>query len=91
MTFASLVEEEVFIANIYPNPANHKITIDAPVQGIQGLRIYNVNGQMVYTDAQINGQNQVHLDVNELPEGFYIVQITDNANQVITKKISVVH
>ncbi|MCD4683980.1 MAG: T9SS type A sorting domain-containing protein [Bacteroidales bacterium] len=70
---------------LYPNPANDYITIDLPgITTGYNVHIYNILGQEVYTD--ISDQGNIEVDIRELPDGLYIVQIELDGNKIISKK-----
>jgi hypothetical protein len=56
---------------IYPNPANHLITIFNNYQA--KYCIYNSIGQCLLTGQIIKGENTI--DVSNLSEGFYLIQL----------------
>jgi hypothetical protein len=59
--------------NIYPNPANGLLRIEAPGM----VEIYNSTGQLVYS-----GTDQV-LDVSQWARGFYIVRSNDLTERLL--------
>ena len=76
--------------NVFPNPVDAIINleINSEVSGTFDVRIYNLYGQMVKTD-QINlahGENREFINVNDLSQGNYLLQITDG-EQMTSKKI----
>jgi hypothetical protein len=73
------------LAQIYPNPATDRITIDLPqISAGASVSIYNVNGQqMIGTELS---QDKSQLDISSLPAGFYVVKVLSN-NGVISKII----
>lgn len=60
-------------AEVYPNPSNGAVTIQ--VDRPAAVRIRNLNGKLVYT-ANASGT----LVVNDLPTGYYIVEIESNGS-----------
>lgn len=67
-------------SNIYPNPFNTstKIRTDFNMQEAF-LIIFNINGEIVFTNNQIQG-NEIVLERNNLSKGLYFIQIIDNEN-----------
>jgi len=58
--------------NIFPNPVSSTLTITSP-KPISQLTITNLLGQIVFSR---NSQNEeVHIDVSELPKGMYFINI----------------
>jgi len=64
--------------DIYPNPAKDNIMIDIDYDEFE-IKMYNIFGQVVLTE-----RNKKILDINDLPQGMYIVSIT--AGGITTNK-----
>jgi len=65
---------------LYPNPVSDKLFISTKEQ-IEHVDIYNINGQLVkQTDIVANG-----VDVSQLPNGLYMIQIQTNTNTTTQK------
>lgn len=73
------------VVNIYPNPAKETVTI-TNVNGADVV-VYNIIGEVVASFD--NASDKVMVDVSNLAEGTYIVNIK-TANETITKKINVI-
>lgn len=67
---------------IYPNPANHSITIDTQ-HNKYNLNIYDVNGRIL---KQFKGNKSEKIDISNLNPGIYLFEITSK-NQNSTKRI----
>ena len=67
---------------IYPNPANNKITIDA--DDVLDIKLFDVLGK------QISSTKQNQLDVSNLPEGVYFIQVQTKQGNT-SQKIIVQH
>ena len=68
--------------NIYPNPTVDilNITFEAQESGIQNIAVLDITGK-VKISQQVNlneGQNQIEVDVNNLPTGNYFVLMGEN-------------
>jgi hypothetical protein len=72
------------IWRVFPNPAGDVINIESN-EIIESIKIFNVFGQLVQNE--IVAQEFSTLDVNQLPEGLYIVQIEMKSSEIYTKKI----
>lgn len=73
--------------SIYPNPAvNNEVTISSETE-LKSIILYNINGQII---QEIKNPTRVDnlYKVNNLPNGFYLVQMTSE-NAVATKKVIV--
>jgi Secretion system C-terminal sorting domain len=57
---------------VYPNPSSDKIYFNSSCTDIKNLKIYNINGQIVYSGMNINDSGNI--DVSKLPKGIYFVE-----------------
>ncbi|MCK5339006.1 MAG: T9SS type A sorting domain-containing protein, partial [Bacteroidales bacterium] len=79
------VDENVFDENafdkvvVYPNPVNNILNI-TNCEGAT-VEIINVTGQAVITKTDFNGT----IDVSSVPDGFYLVKVTDDRSQIVRK------
>lgn len=69
---------ESFTANqiqLYPNPAEHTVTIEFPDYGGKAyqIQISNLNGQLL--SNQVFNTSKVSVDVSNLATGFYLVKL----------------
>ncbi len=65
----SVVEGGIFV---YPNPAGETLYLTSP--GYEGvIRIFNVQGQCVYSITKVSGNDPVSIDIRDLPQGIYII------------------
>lgn len=67
------------VLNIYPNPVNDKLIIEAE-ETIGMVEIYNLTGAMVLN--QECNSAKAELEVNELQSGIYFIKMTNNCNVV---------
>ncbi|MCW3788834.1 T9SS type A sorting domain-containing protein [Plebeiibacterium sediminum] len=72
---------------IYPNPGNHKVTIDMPDASVKQIDIYNITGDKVYS---MEAYSSANVYVDHLSNGLYFIQIT-SGNITISKKLQVKH
>jgi hypothetical protein len=73
---------------MYPNPAKSFINIDSISAPIIEATIVNMNGVLLKKEI---AKNITKIDVDKLPAGIYIVNLTDFNNQKSTHKITVSH
>ena len=59
--------------SLYPNPAHHQIKIESS-EFIEAYRLYNAAGQVMLSANDLMEQD-LGIDVNELPDGVYTLQI----------------
>lgn len=71
---------------ISPNPAKSFLNIISLSSTIIEAEIYNMNGILV---KRKTSQNITKIDIDELPTGIYIVNLTDFNNQKSTHKITI--
>lgn len=70
---------------IYPNPFNETMTIEYELENRTGkLRVISMVGQVVHTQA-VNSYRTT-LDLSELSNGIYFVQVMDGS-KIVTKKV----
>ena len=79
------IEEVANNANVYPNPANHQITVET--EGMNQVTLINMLGQRVY-DAAVECDTTT-ISLADYESGLYMVRI-NTENGVITKQVSVV-
>jgi len=71
----NIEEDELFSIDAYPNPANNVVTI--PLKGYAGkgnLNIMDVTGKIISTTT-INANNLMTVDVTNVPNGNYIIDL----------------
>ena len=84
--YGESVDENVETTNyVYPNPVKDVLTITA--DNLKQVVMYNSLGQIVKTvDAD---EDNVQINVSDLQNGMYFVNIIDNAGNVATNKVAV--
>lgn len=69
---------------VYPNPANNFINIQSGFNAPFDIVIYNSNGQLLYTEQDVNTDN-LQLDINPYNSGLLFIKITSQNNQFMYK------
>lgn len=73
--------------NIYPNPASDYVTISTPYKtNIFNIEIYNLQGNPINQISNVNSQSY-KLDVNRLPEGYYVIKVVFKDGSTINKNL----
>ncbi|GAB4133174.1 MAG: hypothetical protein Fur0041_05180 [Bacteroidia bacterium] len=73
--------------NVYPNPAREQFTVEVKGFNIDRAEVYNVVGQVIYTE-QPNAQ-KVQFNTEAMSNGMYFIKLYIN-DQVVTRRIEVV-
>jgi hypothetical protein len=77
--------------SIFPNPIKNTFSIEtADDIYINQIKIYNLSGQEVYSEAIAKSQTPINLTLPNLPNGMYVVNI-QTEHGVMNKKINVVN
>ncbi len=71
---------------IYPNPAKDVLTVKFPENSITSVNITNILGREIQS-KKIIGNNLTQLDIAELPNGIYFVNLLQNSRLISTKKV----
>ena len=77
---------EVSNFNVYPNPANNKVTISTNLSKDMSLNIYDITGKLIHMDTP-SFQNQIDLDVSLLTSGVYFIHITSGNKKYVHKLV----
>lgn len=77
---AGLNELEAGALRIYPNPADHQLTINAPMANATMVRVLDVVGHSVM-EQRLTGT----IDVSGLATGSYVVHVTDAHGELIAR------
>ncbi|MFN8209122.1 MAG: trypsin-like peptidase domain-containing protein [Bacteroidales bacterium] len=77
---------------IFPNPAGEKIMIDLPdgYTGTGDLSIYNLRGSLLYSLCNGGRSIQCHLPESVFSGGIYLVRYTEQGNQPLSQKITII-
>ena len=73
--------------NIYPNPAKDMITVKGV--NMSQIKVYNALGQMV--KAIDCDANEMNINVNNMQNGIYFINITNDKGEMTTSKVSIQH
>ena len=73
---------------LYPNPANNQVSITLPGTWATSeniISVYNTRGLLIVLKHALD--KSIELDISTLPSGIYIINITGNANNLVSKLI----
>ena len=66
------IQENAAHLNIYPNPTNGTILVNA--QNVTGVTLFNVFGQIVET-INFNNENNIHVNLDNYKNGIYLISV----------------
>jgi hypothetical protein len=70
---------------VYPNPANSYVTFVNPLSNDEMLRVYTLQGKLLFID-QVSGNSNYMLNLSDLPEGMYVVEMGTLRSKFIVSK-----
>ena len=89
----SVKKNEDISINVFPNPSNKKITIVGSIINLNStfLSLSNIMGQKIAINNKFSvSSSSIYLDVSQIPNGIYMLNITmENSNFI--KKIIIQH
>lgn len=74
--------------NVYPNPAREYINVSSPSNENLKVDFYNQQGMLVHLPESGSAWDH-HLNTSEIPDGIYILLISDEAGKTERRMISV--
>ena len=87
MAFAGVTENSIQFADIYPNPAQHILTVSLKEEQPVDMVITSVLGQTVW---QGSTQRKAEIDVSGWAKGVYQLRAKiDSSNQMLVRKFVV--
>ncbi|WP_320111418.1 T9SS type A sorting domain-containing protein [Draconibacterium orientale] len=90
--FPSLQNEEEAKneVKIYPNPCkNNKVTVDYSLKEISEIRLTNITGKQVYLKEYKVPVSKIQLQLNDIPNGIYLIQILTTDKKRTIKKLMI--
>ncbi|MCB0401653.1 MAG: T9SS type A sorting domain-containing protein [Flavobacteriales bacterium] len=83
----ALESEELTDVLVYPNPANDNITIAfSNIMEQTTVKLLNPVGQTLTTKI-VSGQSKTTIDLKNVAQGIYFIQVETTAGQVYTQKV----
>jgi len=81
------IENEYLINNIYPNPANEKVTIDLhKSRKIEEVKIHDFKGKLIKS-LKGNNSSSITLPLHDLSDGIFLLIIKTDFEKIIKKII----
>jgi PKD repeat protein len=74
--FSSMPQTEVLNWNIYPNPVIDLLHVDYEQSGSLEMSVYDMKGSVLLKSFSLEGSDRT-INVQELPMGLYILEVTD--------------
>ena len=71
---------------IYPNPTTGVINFVETSSNFISFSVLSLDGKTMFQESNRLGNNQIN--VSTLPQGFYILKLTSNKGEVVTKKFT---
>jgi thiol-disulfide isomerase/thioredoxin len=84
----SVNEVNVSEFNVYPNPASDNTFIEFVADNGENMTmtVMNALGEVVMSNFNVaNGFNRINVNCSELPNGFYMIQLTENGHSIMKK------
>ena len=83
-------EKEELELKLYPNPCkNGKLTIDFQSKEITEIRLTNITGKQVLLKEYKFPTHKTQLQLDDIPNGMYLIQIKSSDNKTLVKKLMV--
>lgn len=90
---ANVIPEENITSTdvkIYPNPCKEEIvTVEFNNQQIKEIRLTNIIGKEVFLKKYPYSENKKQIELNDIPNGIYIMKIITSDETVVVKKLMV--
>jgi len=86
------VYEKVYRLIVQPNPANSNVLITIPENffgKMATIEVYDNTGNKVISSISevANGNNGFNININDLPNGFYFIKVSDNMGTILKKSL----
>ncbi len=75
---------------VYPNPCiDGKVTVEFDILEISEIRLTNIAGKEVLLKKFQFAENKKQIQLNDIPNGIYILKITTSDQKMVVKKLMV--
>lgn len=74
---------------VFPNPGNDQFTVDLSSGSLHNgwIQVFDANGQLVHTQPVPAGMEQISLQLPDLPQGAYLLQILEGGRPVVAERV----
>lgn len=85
-----ITEQNLPELKIYPNPCKEqKVTLELKNQEFMEIKITNITGKEIYFNRTDIPESKKQIQLNNFPNGMYLVQIKTTDNKIVAKKLLV--
>jgi hypothetical protein len=90
---AACRDQEIGDYSVYPNPAKEQLMIDLELDDYQGenlkVRLMDINGKVAMEEPITleRGFNHLEMNINELPDGVYLLQFTGTKSHIKESRV----
>ncbi|HRG42650.1 MAG TPA: T9SS type A sorting domain-containing protein, partial [Saprospiraceae bacterium] len=77
-----------FEVNVYPNPADENLNVDA--DQVYGMKIIDASGKVMYSQPNIESQT-VLVSVKDFRTGMYFIELITKDNNINRRPILIMH
>ncbi|MEZ4721081.1 MAG: carboxypeptidase regulatory-like domain-containing protein [Flavobacteriales bacterium] len=67
---------------VYPNPTQSTLNVNSESVDAKSWAIYNILGERVMGESSLTNQAQINIDVQNLPDGNYILQVETETGMI---------
>jgi hypothetical protein len=71
---------------LYPNPVMDELTIVSPNYLIQLIEVYNLYGELIFSDSNSTSHSQ-KINMSNFMQGIYIIKLTTSRGVVMKKVV----
>lgn len=76
------------VLTVYPNPSkDKKIIVELKNDELSEIKITNITGKEVFLQKLFIPVNKIQIELNNTPNGIYLLQAKSTTNKTIVKKL----
>ena len=84
---SNINEAELYLTNIYPNPASSKINVQTQIDDVKSVIVVDNLGRIIYENSGSNYRNLISIDISSFNSGIYTLRLTNNVGVSSSKFI----